>query len=161
LREIKDYPGYFVKEDGTVWTDKNGTLRQLRPGVRGKGYLHVILSKGTKASRKGFSVHRLVAEAYIPNPDNLPQVNHIDEVKTNNAVGNLEWATGSQNVKHSHVPKFGNNAAARRKLFWPQVCEIRQRLAAGERQCDLAKEFDVRQCTISAIKLGRLWPRET
>ena len=54
-----------------------------------KGYLSVAI--GSKQSRKLYKVHRLVAEAFIPNPDNLPQVNHIDEDKSNNKVENLEW----------------------------------------------------------------------
>jgi hypothetical protein len=62
------------------------------------GYCYVGLFSNGKCCRK--RVHRLVAEAFIPNPDNLPQVNHKDENKLNNCVENLEWCTGSYNIKY-------------------------------------------------------------
>ena len=60
--------------------------------------MSVLLSKDNKQKR--FLIHRLVAQAFIPNPDNLPQVNHKDEVKTNNCVDNLEWVTNKQNMNY-------------------------------------------------------------
>lgn len=63
-----------------------------------KGYKTVYLYKNQK--RKKFLVHRLVAEAFIPNPDNLPQVNHKDEVKSNNCVDNLEWCSAKYNINY-------------------------------------------------------------
>ena len=65
-----------------------------------KGYIRVLLTKDTKP--KTYMIHRLVAETFIPNPDNLPQVNHIDGVKNHNNVENLEWCTQSYNIKHSY-----------------------------------------------------------
>ena len=67
-----------------------------------RGYLRVSLSNGI-IKHKRFSIHRLVAEAFIPNPNNLPQVNHKDENKTNNCVDNLEWCTAIENLNHSNV----------------------------------------------------------
>lgn len=64
-----------------------------------KGYLRVYLRKDKKSFPK--FIHRLVAETFIPNPNNLPQVNHIDGNKLNNCVENLEWCTGSYNIKHA------------------------------------------------------------
>ena len=68
--------------------------RLLEPRTKRKGYQQVRLS------HKDFQVHRLVAEAFIPNPQNLPQVNHIDEDKTNNRADNLEWCNNKQNSDH-------------------------------------------------------------
>jgi len=64
-----------------------------------KGYLYINLWKENKGVKK--RIHRLVALAFIDNPDNLPQVNHIDEIRINNSIDNLEWCTGQYNVEYS------------------------------------------------------------
>lgn len=77
--------------------------RVLSPVTRQHGYLGVMLyGKGghTRRGFKTFSIHRLVAEAFIPNPSGLPEVNHIDEDKTNNVAMNLEWISRKGNVNH-------------------------------------------------------------
>lgn len=70
----------------------------LKPRVDGNGYLECCLWKNNK--QRQLLIHRLVAEAFIPNPDNLPQVNHINEDKTDNRVENLEWCTASYNLRY-------------------------------------------------------------
>ena len=67
----------------------------LSPGKNSRGYLSAVLSYNGK--HKAITVHRLVAEAFLPNPDNLPEINHKDEDKTNNSVDNLEWCDRSYN----------------------------------------------------------------
>lgn len=76
------------------------TGRVLKNKINANGYAFVDLCKGDGTS-KWIAIHRLVAQAFLPNPDNLAQVNHLDEVKTNNNVENLEWCTASQNTRHS------------------------------------------------------------
>lgn len=80
---------------------KNGSIRIcrgriLKPGTDKRGYLYVVLCKNNK--QKTYKVHRLVAEAFLPNPDNLPQVNHKDENKQNNNVENLEFCDCKYNI---------------------------------------------------------------
>ena len=88
MKDIQGYEGlYAVTSCGKVWSYKNE--RFLKPYKKRDGYLEVYLYKG--GERKHYIIHRLVAMAYIPNPDNLPQVNHKDENKENNALPNLEW----------------------------------------------------------------------
>lgn len=95
---IKGYNGYFVGDDGVVYSGKKGTLYPLRPLLGGHGgYEKVRLYTGSRRSWKTVFVHRLVAEAFIPNPDNLPIVNHIDENRSNNKAENLEWCTVAYN----------------------------------------------------------------
>ncbi|MCF1632931.1 NUMOD4 domain-containing protein [Tetragenococcus koreensis] len=72
--------------------------RVLKHNLDRNGYHKVVLSKNGKT--KTFKIHRLVAKAFILNTDNLPQVNHIDEDKTNNCVSNLEWCTAKQNINY-------------------------------------------------------------
>lgn len=79
---------------------KKGGL--LKPGRYSNGYLFVHFSKDTdkKGERHSYLIHRLVAQAFLPNPDGLPQVNHKDENKTNNRVDNLEWCTHLYNQNY-------------------------------------------------------------
>ena len=88
MKDIKNYEGlYAITSCGKVWSYRNECF--LKPYLNKKGYMRVCLRKD--GEKKMYSLHRLVAEAYIPNPDNLPQVNHKDENKANNCLQNLEW----------------------------------------------------------------------
>lgn len=96
-RDIKDYEGlYQVSNLGRVRNSRTGKL--LKPYTNNNGYLIVQLCKNCKYKR--LLIHRLVAQAFIDNPDNLPQVNHKDEDKLNNCVDNLEWCSISYNQNY-------------------------------------------------------------
>lgn len=100
LKEIKDFPGYFVSDVGDVYSYKYGTLKKRNTIVNKRtGYVLVVLCKNNKAQTK--TVHRLVAQAFINNPDNKPEVNHKNGIRNDNRVENLEWATNSENQLHS------------------------------------------------------------
>lgn len=103
-RKIEGYPNYSVSNLGRVRNDKTGRfLSQAKSGHR-RSYLHVCLFQGSgHASRKTINIHRLVADAFIPNPDSYPEVNHIDGNGFNNIVSNLEWVTHTENMIHAYT----------------------------------------------------------
>ena len=98
--EIEGFPNYLVYEDGKIWSKKS--KKYLKPGIS-KGYYVVCLhNKGKKHMKK---VHRLVAMAYIPNPDNKPFIDHINRDRADNRLQNLNWATMSENNINIGVQK--------------------------------------------------------
>lgn len=103
MKDIKDYEGlYGISSCGRVWSYRS--KRFLKPAKDRYGYLIVSLYKDK--TRKNVKVHRLVAEAYIPNPNNLPQVDHIDNNKEHNYVGNLQWMTNKDNTTKEQGKKI-------------------------------------------------------
>ena len=108
LKEIKDFPEYFVSEKGKIFSFKNKiNMIELVLEIQNNGYVYVNLYKNGK--RKHARVHRLVAEAFIENPGSKPVVNHKDGNKQNNDVSNLEWVTHKENCIHCHKNKLQIN----------------------------------------------------
>ncbi len=100
-----EYTAYDITEDGQVYSlvSKYGLRKKpflMKQHITRYGYNRISLF--VDGVDKKYHVHRLVAQTYIPNPDNLPQVNHIDEDKTNNNVTNLEWCSGQYNLEYSN-----------------------------------------------------------
>lgn len=96
---VDNFPNYIITDDGRVFNQKG---KELKPDLSNNGYLRVSLSNNTVSHQK-FLVHRLVAKAFISNPNDYPQVNHINEIKTDNRVENLEWCTPLENLNHSGI----------------------------------------------------------
>lgn len=106
IKQIKGFPDYFVSDEGDIYSkkyhyrqNKDCHLIKLNPILANHGYFTVGLWKNKTPTI--VCIHRLVAEAFIPNPDNKPCVNHIDGNKQNNCVSNLEWNTYSENNFHA------------------------------------------------------------
>ena len=102
MRDIKGYEGlYAITSCGRIWSYH--TKKFIKAEKLWDGYLRVALYKDGKATR--FRVHRLVAETYIPNPNNLPFINHKDEIRAHCWVNNLEWCTAEYNCNYGNHNK--------------------------------------------------------
>jgi hypothetical protein len=154
MKEVSGYGGlYYVTEDGRVWSCRR--KKWLVP-THHRGRSQVNLCVGGKP--KCWPVHRLVAIAYVPNPDGKETVNHIDGNKQNNHFSNLEWLTSRENLLHGFKnglmkPGADNN----NKLQPSDVAKIKKLLGSGVAILEVAKQFGVARRTIQSIKGGESW----
>lgn len=150
-KDVKDYEGlYQISNKGRVKSLRWAGGKVLKFGNSGFGYFFVNLSKNNKC--RNFFVHTLVARAFIPNPENKPEVNHIDGNKKNNCVENLEWVTESEN--HLHAYKTGLRKRSNSKLSDEDVRFIREHYKFRNSEYNtysLARMFQVCPVTILNI----------
>lgn len=179
---MKFIPGkdgeYSITDDGRVWCHGYTIKVKSRWGTwcektykphwvatngskDGKWYISVAIGK---KHRKGYKIHRLMAQAFIPNPKNLPEVNHKNGDKTDNRLENLEWCTHQENIDHSwvvsphrkHKPLKGTSNP-NHKLSEVQVREIRKRHANGECLLRMEKEYPVTRTMLRFIVQRKSW----
>ena len=162
-KDIKGYEGlYFVNDSGEIFSYPKKTrkgIRKLLVNIHKQGYSLIDLCKNGKI--KKHLVHRLVAETFLDNFENKEQVNHINGIKNDNRVENLEWVTHSENQKHSilcglRTTKGEKNSQS--KLNELQVMEI---FKDKRPYVEISKEFNVSIPTISDIKRGWTWNHVT
>jgi hypothetical protein len=161
-KEIPFAPGYFCSNIGDIYSERHTRKREkLKPQTAGlRGYERVCLYINGKVKR--MSVHRLVALTFIPNPDNLPEVNHKNSIRNDNWEGNLEWCTMSYNMLHAF--REGNKIAMQgelngnSKLTPKEVRQIRSmyipRKVSTRR---LARKFNISQREIFDIVTNKIW----
>ena len=136
----------------------NGKI--LNERLNKKGYPEVFFHSKEKKNLAR-NPHRLVAETFIPNPNNLPQVNHINGIKTDNRVKNLEWVTDSENKYHAYAiglqptRKGENNSNA--KLDNNSVTLIKQKYNSGINISSISKEMNINLSIIRQLIYGRTW----
>lgn len=103
-------------------------------------------------------IHRLVAQNFIPNPENKPEVNHIDGNKLNNHVDNLEWCTSSENTQHAYTIRLQTkNPESSSKLTWNDVEDIRNLHQSGLNYIEISKRFNISKSQIGKIIRKEQW----
>ena len=183
MRDIKGYEGiYAITRSGRIWAYKRKIEKKSRWGrlisygwggywlksnttKNGDWYMSISFGNSQDPNRRGFKVHRLVAQAFIPNPLNLPEVNHKNGDKLDNRVENLEWCTRKENLEHGFKIKPSSQRNYLRgengtwaKLTQKQANEIREKYKKKKSRYStdvstrkLAKEYNVSFPTIGDI----------
>lgn len=160
---LEGFSHYLISKNGIVKnakTDKILSIFNRNPDLN--GYPCIVLSSGNRVTQRIFSLHRLLALAWLPNPKCLPQINHKDGNKLNYALNNLEWCDNSHNQKHAY--KMGLQKIVKgdkhhtSKLKNLEVMEIRWILKnTSLSQYEIAKIYGVHRSTILNIHLGNAW----
>ena len=107
LIELKDFPDYFINMDGDIFSDKFGKMSKMKPGLNSCGYCRVDLYKNGKGYTR--KIHRLLAQTFLPNPENKRCVDHINRKCDDNRLENLRWSTRSENSRN--ITKRSDNTS--------------------------------------------------
>ena len=143
------YKDYEINEQGDIRSKKTNKI--LKKTINKYGYYAVSLSMGKRGKVKTIKVHKAIAETFLPNPDNLPFVDHIDENKLHCEVSNLQWISAKDNIKkHWKMVLENNRYCNNRKLTEKEVLYIRNHKEISWSK--LAKMFNVSKTTIRNIK---------
>lgn len=146
---------YFVDTDGNIY----GKSKKLKTNQVHGGYSSVLISYHNK-EKKRWLVHRLVAELFVPNPENKPLVNHIDGNKQNNKVENLEWVTYKEN--NNHARRLGLYSDEEGTLFSAvftreQIIRVCEMLAEGRRDVDITEATGVSKSGVQNVRSRKQW----
>ena len=140
---------YSISTDGVATNEKTGRI--LKPVLHNNGYYYIHVTIDGK--RKNLPMHRLVAEAFIPNPDNLPFVNHKDENPANNCVDNLEWCDNRYNINYGTCIE---RRAKNKSLPVKQKTKDGKLIKVWDSIKEAAQSLNMKsQCNISAVCKGK------
>lgn len=159
MKYIPESQDYFVDENGNVYRKFKNSLRKLRKNSVHTGYESVAI-RYKNGKVKTQYVHRIVAEMFIPNPENKPVVNHINLIKHDNRVENLEWVTHKEN--NEHMQQTGANRSECGAALWSiytteQIEKVCKFLQDGYRNVDIEKLTGVSRNDVYMIRSGQNW----
>lgn len=158
MKEHTYFKNYLISDKGHVVN--KATNKKIAQSKNEFGYLTVKLLDPIDGKWKTRRVHRLVAEVYIENPENKPEVNHIDGVKFNNEVTNLEWVTSKENKDHGWATGLYTKKGDKHPdaiLDEETVHEICRLMEEGARNIDISKAFNIDKDWVSHIRCGDIW----
>lgn len=165
-KDLENYEGFYKISNlgnikGLLLYDRHKDIynkreKILKPDVTSKGYLRVTLCKN--GVKKRYTVHRLVAQNFIENPNNLSQINHINGIKTDNRADNLEWCTNGENEKHAYkiglkAKKFGEENPKHKSIIAINLITKEEKIYGSI--IDAVKELNIGYNTIIYILKGK------
>ncbi|QFJ54335.1 HNH endonuclease signature motif containing protein [Pseudobutyrivibrio xylanivorans] len=148
---------YMVTSDGEVFGASFKKLK-IRPNTSG----YACITVGCKGRRRSISVHRLVAESFIPNPNNLPEVDHLDANRMNPRKDNLEWVTHKENVQRAYdrgsfAGRMVGEKNPKANLIEDKVIQLRAEYKAGATVADLSRKYCIPYNTVGNAVRGITW----
>lgn len=173
FRLWEEFPKYEVGDNGSIWSlNYNNTQQrhEIKQHIDKYGYKYVVLVVDGKRYKR--LVHRMVAISFIENPENKPQVNHVDGNKINNIVENLEWNTARENVIHSYASNLKRTTEKQKlvasirysgtnnpkcKLTKEIVSEIRKLRGEGNTLDELSVRYNISKSQVSSICTFKTW----
>lgn len=159
IYKIKGYEDYGITKTGKIYSYI--TNKWLSLDTTKRGYRTIRLADRRLGRFVKFLVHRLVATQFLPNPRNLPEVNHKDGNHNNNSVWNLEWCTREYNMRHAKETGLYKieEDNPRAKLTKEQVLQIYKLYETNQNKREIAKLFNVSDCLIGEIVRGVRWSK--
>lgn len=155
FKKIDGFSMYEVSNLGNIMCFSRKKPLLKRPSLTNSGYYSVTLTSDD-GKLKTFSIHRLVAIAFVDNPSNLPVVNHINGIKTDNTCVNLEWTTHSGN--HQHAVEFGlKSELNRRKLSEDDISNVIDMRRSGRTAKEISQKLNVPFYAVKDLCAGRTW----
>lgn len=160
---VPGYNGdYSISSIGRIMSKKFGKIRHMNPSINSAGYPYVGLS--LNGSVKNHRIHRLVASAFISNPSNKPEVNHLNGDVTDSRVENLEWVTAKENTRHAFdvlgrkMRQLKGSLNPNAKLTEDIVRSIRESISSGRTtRAQTARSLGITKTTVTSIMNGRSW----
>lgn len=149
------FDNYLCNEQGEIYSLKRNKI--LKGTVNKQGYKCVLLTKND-GKIKRVRVHRIVAQTFIPNPENKPQINHKDGNKMNNAISNLEWVTSKENIHHAIKTGLVDNSGTHHGQATcneEKLKEIRNLISEGKKDKEIEKITGIPFYTIGGIRKGK------
>ena len=158
FKEINGFSNYLVSSDGKIFSikknkDNSIRLKQLSQNIQSSGYCQVLLISDEK-KRVPKLVHRLVAQAFVPNKDNKLEVNHINGIKTDNRFENLNWMSHSENILDRNIRNRWKNRLCLECLTGHQIICM-QTEKVYKNQMQLAKQLNITKQAVNSMIKGR------
>ncbi len=156
---LPGFRGYYVRQDGSVWSIRTGELRRLKGIQQRSGYLMVSLYQGSRKKVRGCLIHRLILECFVGPCPRPKQARHLNGKRNDNRLENLAWGSARENAKdrETHGTTARGERSAGAVLTESNILKARDTIIRGRSQKTVATELGVHPSTLSDALRGRSW----